>query len=80
LIRADSVAVRTGDDVIEGQVIGRVGNSGNTDEPHLHIHAQAPGSAAEPMSGAPVPIRLDGKFLARNDRVRAPAPRTAVAE
>lgn len=37
--RQGSVSVREGDAVGVGQEIGRVGNTGNTDEPHLHIHA-----------------------------------------
>ena len=35
-----SVRVRTGDPVRSGDVIGRIGNSGRSTEPHLHIHAQ----------------------------------------
>jgi Peptidase family M23 len=33
-----SVRVRVGDKVITGQVLGVLGNSGNTDAPHLHFH------------------------------------------
>ena len=33
-----SAAVAVGDLVASGQVLGRVGNSGNTTEPHLHFH------------------------------------------
>lgn len=33
-----SVAVEVGDEVTEGQVLGKCGNSGNTSEPHVHIH------------------------------------------
>jgi murein DD-endopeptidase MepM/ murein hydrolase activator NlpD len=32
-----SVTVKQGDKVVQGQVIGRIGNSGNTTEPHLHF-------------------------------------------
>ena len=39
-LKQGSVSVRTGDNVIEGQVIGACGNSGNTSEPHIHIHHQ----------------------------------------
>src|SRR5690606_7128195 len=39
-LRRGSVAVKEGDTVAEGQVLGRCGNSGNTSEPHLHIHLQ----------------------------------------
>lgn len=35
-----SVQVETGDDVQEGDPIGACGNSGNTSEPHIHIHHQ----------------------------------------
>lgn len=37
-LQPGSVAVNTGDKVKRGQLIGRVGNSGNTSEPHLHLH------------------------------------------
>ena len=33
-----SVAVEPGDEIAAGAVIGRVGNSGITDFPHLHVH------------------------------------------
>ena len=34
-----SVTVRVGETVKVGQLLGRVGNSGSTMEPHLHVHA-----------------------------------------
>ncbi|MFJ9622673.1 M23 family metallopeptidase [Streptomyces sp. NPDC101181] len=37
-LRRGSAAVAAGDTVRSGQEIGRVGNSGNTTEPHLHFH------------------------------------------
>ena len=52
-------------------MLGRIGNSGNTDEPHLHIHAERPVDAASLLDAEPVPIRFDGRSLARNDGVRA---------
>jgi hypothetical protein len=36
----DSITVRKGDKVTQGQVIGKCGNSGNTSEPHLHFQLQ----------------------------------------
>lgn len=72
-LQRGSVAVHRGQTVLTGAVLGRVGNSGNTGEPHLHIHAQGPGSVAEPMSGDPRPIRLNGRYLARNARVTVPS-------
>ena len=70
-LQRGSVAVQAGQVMEPGHVLGRVGNSGNTGEPHLHVHAQRPGSTLAPLSGEPVPIRLGGRYLVRNDRVRA---------
>ena len=64
-----SVAVQAGQITEVGHVLGLVGNSGNTGEPHLHVHAQQPGSTIAPLSGEPVPIRLDGRYLVRNSRI-----------
>jgi hypothetical protein len=70
-LQRGSVAVRADEQVESGHVLGRVGNSGNTGEPHLHVHVQRPGTPTAPLSGAPVPVRLDGRYLVRNARVRA---------
>lgn len=61
-MQQNSLTVDKGDSVQEGQQIGRVGNSGNTSEPHLHIHAEE--------NGVGIPIRFDGKFLVRNNLIR----------
>lgn len=39
-LQQGSIAVAVGDRVEAGQVVARVGNSGNTSEPHLHIQVQ----------------------------------------
>lgn len=67
-----SLRVRPGETVKVGQVLGAAGNSGASNEPHLHIHAQRPGTAEQPLAGAPLPMRLQGRWLARNDRVTIP--------
>ncbi len=67
--RKGSLRVRVGQQVKVRYPIAQVGNSGNTSEPHLHIHAQMPGTPGEPFSGAPISIRIDGRYLARNDRL-----------
>src|SRR6185369_11793687 len=38
-----SVAVKAGDRVQRGQLLGKCGNSGNSSEPHLHFHLQHSG-------------------------------------
>lgn len=59
-----SVRVSEGDTVAAGSVLGLVGNSGNTEEPHLHIHAQEESTDGRLV---PVPIRFEGRYLARGD-------------
>nr|WP_253197892.1 M23 family metallopeptidase [Clostridium gasigenes] len=39
-LKKDSVDVKVGDKISEGDFVGKVGNSGSTSEPHLHIHHQ----------------------------------------
>lgn len=70
-LRPGSIRVIEGSRVDVGALIGEVGNTGNSDEPHLHIHAQTPGSAHQPISGEPLPMRLGGAYLVRSDRVNA---------
>ena len=42
-LRPGSLTVSRGDTVRAGQLIGETGNSGNTSEPHLHLHAERDG-------------------------------------
>jgi hypothetical protein len=44
-----SVAVKAGDHVKRGQVLGKCGNSGNSSEPHLHYHLQNSSIFAEAL-------------------------------
>lgn len=64
-----SVRVHAGQRLAVGAPIAWVGNSGNTSEPHLHINAQLPGTVAAPFAGEPVPIRIQHRYLVRNDRL-----------
>ncbi|MDF1820204.1 MAG: M23 family metallopeptidase [Alcanivoracaceae bacterium] len=69
-LRQGSVRVSPGDVVEAGTVLGQVGNSGNTTEPHLHVHAQRRAADGQPLiSGAPLALLVDGEFLVRNDRL-----------
>jgi len=69
-MRQGSITVAPGERVMTGTLLGEVGNSGASTEPHLHIHAQRPGTPEAPISGEPLGLRIDGRFLVRGDRLR----------
>lgn len=71
-LRPGGVQVRVGDAVATGAWLGVLGNSGNTGEPHLHVHAQRPGPAGAPLGGDPLPVLFDGHFPVRGDRIGPP--------
>ena len=71
-LQKGSVRVQPGDSVQVQDWLGGVGNTGNTGEPHLHIHAQRPGSAVAPLSGDPLPIRFGDRYPVRNARIKVP--------
>jgi murein DD-endopeptidase MepM/ murein hydrolase activator NlpD len=73
-LRRGSVLVRPGQRVVAGQRLGAIGNSGNSEEPHLHIHAQKATAGTRSLFDAPpVPMTFYGRALARNDVVRTNA-------
>jgi len=61
-LQRGSVSVKAGAKVRTGQLLARVGNSGNTTEPHLHVHAE--------RGGKGVPATFGGDWFIRNDVVR----------
>lgn len=69
--RNGSLRIHVGMAVAAGDLIAEVGNSGASDEPHLHIHAQRPGTAERPFSGEPLPVTFAGRYLVRNSRYQA---------
>ena len=70
-LQQGSVAVASGDSVAVGTRLGAVGNSGNSWEPHLHLHAQRGPGTATPLDADPRPMTFGGRFLVRNDVVEA---------
>ncbi len=68
-LKMGSVQVREGDLVQLGQIIGRVGNSGNTTEPHLHIHCATIVNDDFTGGGTGMPLWFEGRFLKRNSIV-----------
>jgi hypothetical protein len=67
-LKSGSIVVEKGNKLREGQLIGKVGNSGNTSEPHLHIHAIA-GTGSSILGGEGVPMIFNDRFLVRNSLV-----------
>lgn len=64
-----SVRVKTGDTVTEGQVIGLMGNTGNSDAPHLHFQVITDNPAVLGGEGYPIVYRsfnVTGKFDEEN--------------
>jgi Peptidase family M23 len=60
-MKQNSATVRVGDEVKQGQVIGRLGNSGNTSQPHLHFQLM---SGPHPLTDDNVPWEIDRFTLA----------------
>jgi len=77
-LKQHSVIVSAGKKVSAGRPLAQVGNTGNTSEPHLHLHAvYYPESKTPPIdsllySGIPVPLVLEGDFLIRNEKYDVP--------
>ena len=55
-LQPGSLKVKVGDQVKRGQVLGLVGNSGNSTEPHLHFHL---GDSNSPLGSEGIPYALD---------------------
>jgi murein DD-endopeptidase MepM/ murein hydrolase activator NlpD len=63
-----SVRVHPGEAVKQGQVIGRLGHSGNSTEPHLHFQVT---DGADPLFSAGIPVRFKNIRLPFADGDRA---------
>lgn len=58
----NSILVKQGDYIQKGQILARVGNSGFTNEPHLHIHVTNVTDSTEAF-----PMTFNGRFLSVNN-------------
>jgi murein DD-endopeptidase MepM/ murein hydrolase activator NlpD len=54
-LQPGSLRVKLGDHVRRGQVVGLVGNSGNSTEPHLHFHIE---NGSSPLGAEGLPYQL----------------------
>ncbi|MEP2101038.1 MAG: M23 family metallopeptidase [Parasphingorhabdus sp.] len=67
-LKHGSVLTQLGEIVKAGQKIGHIGNSGNTIEPHLHIHAETiVEDGNTKRHGNPVHMSFGDRFMARGD-------------
>jgi murein DD-endopeptidase MepM/ murein hydrolase activator NlpD len=72
-LRRGSVRVRPGQRVRAGAIVGLFGNSGNSSEPHLHVHLQNRPGLSEAAVGLPlafVDVAIDNRLLARGTPLR----------
>jgi hypothetical protein len=70
-LQQGSLLVREGQLVRPRQAIGRVGNSGLSTEPHLHVSCEVDENQEYNLDGEGLPLLLDGKFLYRNSLIRS---------
>lgn len=68
-LKPGSIRVKPGDRVRAGQVLGQVGNSGNTSEPHLHFHLMD-GPSTLASNGLPYVLK-SFEWLGRADSTAA---------
>ena len=69
-LKHQSVQVEPGDSVSTSTRLGRIGNSGNSWEPHLHLSAQDSVGASTLLDADPRPLTFNGQFPVRNDVMR----------
>lgn len=73
-MNSGSVRVRPGERLESGTPIGLMGNSGQSSEPHLHIHAQRSLGQGSAFASEPMALVIDGRYLVRNDRFTRGTP------
>ena len=73
-LKPGSLRVKVGDRVTRGQVVGLVGNSGNSTEPHLHFHIS---DANSPLGSEGIPYRHDFELVGRCRTFNVGCERTA---
>ncbi len=71
-LRSGSICIKKGTEVLEGDVLGHCGNSGNSSEPHLHFHLQ---TCPTPHYGQGLPAQFtrymaDGKLIENGEPIQ----------
>ncbi len=75
-LQPGSLRVKNGDRVRRGQVVGLVGNSGNSTEPHLHFHLS---DGTSPLGSEGIPYGVDFEVVGRCRTFNLGCERTTVA-
>lgn len=70
-LKKGSVLVKEGDSVTTNSIVGQVGNTGNTSEPHLHMHVELGGKPKTILNGKAVPFTINNQFLVRGDIIKS---------
>lgn len=66
-LKKGSIKVKVDDLVDTNTIIGQVGNTGNTSEPHLHMHVETGGEPNKILNGKSVPFTINKRFLLRGN-------------
>ena len=65
-----SIKVKVGDLVETNTILGEVGNSGNTSEPHLHMHIEQGGEPNIILNRKAIPFTIKENFLIRGTIIK----------
>ncbi len=68
-LKPDSITIKKGQKVIQGQVIAQCGNSGNTTEPHIHFQVS---ESKNFFTSAGLPIKFKNVVVIENESTSAP--------
>jgi hypothetical protein len=68
-LRRGSIVLSRDEHIYSGRLVGRIGNSGSTREPHLHIAAMSAEGDESTVAG--LAVTLGGRYLRMNDVVHS---------
>ncbi len=66
-LEKNTITVHEGDLVKEGEILGKVGNSGNTQGPHIHFHLQ---NSPDIITGKGIKIKMKNTYTINNKKIK----------